>query len=111
MDLDLIFKALGDRTRRRIMDELAERDGQTLFELNVRLISWYGAAITRQALSKHLGVLEAAGLIRTSWEWRSKRHFLERQPVREAWQRWLRRYGEPSREDAENEDPADQRLR
>ena len=82
MDLDLLFRALADPTRRRMLDELAERDGQTLFELHVRLVSWHGASLSRQALSKHLQVLEEAGLLRTEWRWRSKHHFLERSPLR-----------------------------
>jgi len=54
MQLDTLFQALADPTRRRLMDELAERDGQTLFELHVRMITWHGASLSRQALSKHL---------------------------------------------------------
>jgi DNA-binding transcriptional ArsR family regulator len=89
MDLEPIFKALADQTRRRLLDELGEREGQTLFELHARLISWHGAALTRQALSKHLAVLEEAGLVRTEWRWRSKHHFLEREPLRRLWRVWL----------------------
>ena len=89
MELDLLFRALSDPTRRRMMDELAERDGQTLFELHVRLITWHGASLTRQALSKHLTTLEEAGLLRIEWRWRSKHHFLEREPIRRAWKLWL----------------------
>lgn len=89
MDLDALFDALSDATRRRLIDELAERDGQTLFELHTRMTSWHGASLTRQALSKHLAVIEAAGLLRVEWRWRSKHHFLLRQPIREAWKLWL----------------------
>ncbi|MTW15238.1 helix-turn-helix domain-containing protein [Rhodoplanes serenus] len=89
MDLDLLFRALSDATRRRLIDELAERDGQTLFELHVRLITYYGASLSRQALSKHLQVLEEAGLLRTEWQWRSKHHFLDLTPLRHAWTLWL----------------------
>lgn len=92
MELDLLFRALSDPTRRRMMDELAERDGQTLFELHVRLITWHGASLTRQALSKHLATLEEAGLLRTEWRWRSKHHFLEREPIRRVWKLWLGRF-------------------
>ena len=52
MDLDRLFHALADSTRRRLIDELAERDGQTLFELHVRMMQWHGAGLTRQALSR-----------------------------------------------------------
>jgi len=89
MDLDLLFRALSDPTRRRLLDELVERDGQTLFELHVRLISWHAEGLSRQALSKHLAVLEEGGLVRTEWTWRSKHHFVEREPIRLAWKLWL----------------------
>ena len=89
MDLDLLFHALSDTTRRHLLDELAERDGQTLFELHVRLLTWQQSSITRQGLARHLSVLEDAGLLRTEWRWRSKHHFLVRAPVRNAWKVWL----------------------
>lgn len=89
MDLDALFHALSDATRRRLIDELAERDGQSLFELHVRMTSWHGASLTRQALSKHLAVLEDAGLLRVEWRWRCKHHFLLRRPIRDAWKLWL----------------------
>ena len=89
VDLDQLFHALADSTRRRLLDELAERDGQTLFELHARLISWHQARLSRQALSRHLAVLEDAGLLRTEWRWRSKHHFLVPEPIRTAWKIWL----------------------
>lgn len=89
MDLDPVFRALADAGRRRLLDELAERDGQTLFELHVRMISWHGADYSRQALSRHLAVLEEAGLVRTEWQWRSKHHFLVRAPLRAIARLWL----------------------
>ena len=60
-----MFKALADPTRRAILDELQERDGQTLFELCARLTMQHGLGSTRQAVSQHLEVLEAAGLVDT----------------------------------------------
>lgn len=109
MSFEAVFKALVDPTRRRVMDELGERDGQTLFELYVRLVNWHGAALSRQALSKHLGVLEEAGIIRVEWKWRSKHHFLQREPLRRLWQIWL---GPLAREPSEkaNEDRSDERA-
>ena len=104
MQLDLLFRALADPTRRRLMDELAERDGQTLFELHVRLVSWQGTALSRQAMSKHLGVLEKAGLVRTEWRWRSKHHFLERAPIKQAWQMWLGSFAEDQGNEGETSD-------
>lgn len=112
MDLDRLFRALADSTRRRMLDELAERDGQTLFELHVRLINWYGASLSRQALSKHLLLLEEAGLVRTEWRWRSKHHFLERAPLFEAWNVWLRPLADPlkTKEKTADEDRTDERA-
>jgi DNA-binding transcriptional ArsR family regulator len=94
MELDLLFRALSDPTRRRLMDELAERDGQTLFEL-------------------HLATLEEAGLLRTEWRWRSKHHFLEREPIRRAWKLWLGGFARPERtkEETPYENRADERAR
>lgn len=92
MDLDRLFHALADSTRRRLIDELAERDGQTLFELHVRMTQWHGASLTRQALSRHLTVLEEVGLLRCEWQWRSKFHFLELAPLRRASTVWLGAY-------------------
>lgn len=60
--MDEVFKALADPTRRAILDELAVRSGQTLFELRVRLIE-HGFGSTRQAVSQHLAVLEGVGLV------------------------------------------------
>jgi DNA-binding transcriptional ArsR family regulator len=112
MELDLLFRALSDPTRRRLMDELAERDGQTLFELHVRMINWHGASLSRQALSKHLATLEEAGLLRTEWRWRSKHHFLEREPIRRAWKLWLGGFVHPKRikKETPHEDRADERA-
>lgn len=83
-----VFKALADPTRRAILDELQERSGQTLFELINRLTSRHGLSSTRQAVSQHLGVLEAAGLVRTRREGRYKFHDLDTAPLRAITTRW-----------------------
>ena len=83
-----VFKALAEPTRRAILDELAERDRQTLFELCTRLASKHGYASTRQAISQHLDVLEDAGLIRTEREGRYKFHTLDTSPLRQITDRW-----------------------
>jgi DNA-binding transcriptional ArsR family regulator len=83
-----VFKALADPTRRVILDELAERDGQTLFELCARLATKHGLGSTRQAISQHIDVLEAAGLVITRREGRFKFHQLDTTPLREIAQRW-----------------------
>jgi DNA-binding transcriptional ArsR family regulator len=83
-----LFRALADPTRRAILDELQQRDGQTLFELCVRLISNHGFTSTRQAISQHLDVLEAAGLVRTRRQGRYKFHDLDTSPLGEIAERW-----------------------
>ena len=91
-----VFKALADPTRRAILDELQDRNGQTLFELCVRLTSNHGLGSTRQAVSQHLDVLEAAGLVITRREGRYKFHDLNTAPLERIADRWLRR--EPPKE-------------
>jgi DNA-binding transcriptional ArsR family regulator len=83
-----VFKALADPTRRAILDELQERNGQTLFEICVRLTSKHGLGSTRQAVSQHLDVLEDAGLISTRREGRYKFHDLDTTPLRDIDRRW-----------------------
>jgi DNA-binding transcriptional ArsR family regulator len=84
-----VFKALADPTRRAILDELQERNGQTLFELCVRLMSRHGLSSTRQAISQHLDVLEAAGLVITRREGRYKFHDLDTTPLLAITDRWV----------------------
>jgi DNA-binding transcriptional ArsR family regulator len=83
-----VFKALADPTRRAILDELQDRNGQTLFEICARLITRHGLASTRQAISQHLDVLEAAGLVTTRREGRYKFHHLDPSPLQEITARW-----------------------
>jgi DNA-binding transcriptional ArsR family regulator len=83
-----VFKALADPTRRLILDELADRDGQTLFEICTRLIMKHQVGSTRQAISQHLEVLEEAGLVRTRRDGRYKFHFLDTTPIAEITARW-----------------------
>lgn len=83
-----LYKALADPTRRAILDELRQREGQTLFELCVRLINNHGLGSTRQAISQHLDVLEEAGLVRTRRQGRYKFHDLDTTPLREIADRW-----------------------
>jgi DNA-binding transcriptional ArsR family regulator len=83
-----VFKALADPTRRVLLDELQERNGQTLFELCGRLITRHGLSSSRQAVSQHLDVLEAAGLVRTRREGRYKFHDLDTSPLKTITDRW-----------------------
>ena len=92
-----LYKALSDPTRRTILDELTDRDGQTLFEICSRLIMKHGIGATRQAISQHLDVLEGAGLITTERSGRYKLHHLDTTPLREIAERWPLPRKEPDR--------------
>jgi DNA-binding transcriptional ArsR family regulator len=85
-----VFRALADPTRRAILDELTERDGQTLFEICARLANKHGLGSTRQAISQHLAVLEEAGLVSTRRQGRYKFHHIDTRPLATAVARWLR---------------------
>jgi DNA-binding transcriptional ArsR family regulator len=84
-----VFEALAAPARRAILDALCERDGQTLFEICARLTMKHGFALTRQAISQHLDVLESAGLLRTRREGRYKYHYLDTTPLNAIVERWL----------------------
>ncbi|HOQ52313.1 MAG TPA: metalloregulator ArsR/SmtB family transcription factor [Micropruina sp.] len=83
-----VFHALDDATRRLIMDELARHDAQSLFELCTALTMRHGLGSTRQAISQHLAVLEAAGLVRTERRGRTKLHHFDREPLAAITERW-----------------------
>jgi uncharacterized protein YndB with AHSA1/START domain len=87
--MDDVFRAIGDPSRRRLLDELFERDGQTLSSLQERL------PMTRFGVMKHLRVLEEAGLIITRRRGREKLHFLNPVPIRLVHDRWVSKYAEP----------------
>ena len=74
--LDLIFKALSDSTRRRIIDRLSKQPAQSLFEVCAASVAEDGVALSRQTVSQHLAVLEKSGLIETAWKGRTKTHSL-----------------------------------
>jgi DNA-binding transcriptional ArsR family regulator len=84
--MDEVFKALADPTRRELLDRLRERNGQTLNELIERM------AMTRQAVSKHLAILEAANLVATVRRGREKLHYLNPVPIGEIYDRWIGKY-------------------
>jgi len=84
-----VFEALAAPARRAILDELRERNGQTLFELCSQLTMRHGLGLTRQAISQHLDVLEAAGLVTTKREGRYKFHILDTAPMKTIVERWL----------------------
>jgi DNA-binding transcriptional ArsR family regulator len=89
-----VFKALADPTRRAILDELTERNDQTLFELCSRLAAKHHLASSRQAVSQHIDVLVDAGLVRTRREGRYRFHHLDPRPLAEIADRWLRPHQE-----------------
>jgi DNA-binding transcriptional ArsR family regulator len=100
-----VFKALADPTRRTILDELTDRNGQTLFEICARLTTKHGLGSSRQAISQHLDVLEASGLVETRREGRYKFHYINTTPLQPIVERWLN----GGRSDHENQ--PDQRAR
>src|ERR1043165_6804268 len=81
--MDAVFKALGDPSRRKLLDELRKENGQTLSELCEHL------EMTRQAVTKHLGLLERANLIAVVWRGREKLHYLNPMPLHEIYERWI----------------------
>lgn len=85
-----VFEALAAPARRAILDVLCERDGQTLFEICARLAMKHNLTLTRQAISQHLDVLEAAGLVSTKREGRYKFHYLDTRPLEVITTRWLK---------------------
>jgi len=86
--MDDLYRAIADPTRRAILDELVERDDQSLFELCGRLTMKHGLGLSRQAISQHLDVLESAGLVRSEREGRCKFHYLDTEPLRAIVERW-----------------------
>ena len=85
-DTDPLFKALADAGRRKLLDVLHAHDGQTLGELCEHL------DMTRQGVTQHLAVLEAANLISTVWRGREKHHYLNPVPIHEIYDRWVKKF-------------------
>ena len=88
----MVFKALADATRRRLLDQLFKADGLTLGQLERRLPR---GRMTRFGVMKHLRVLERAGLVVTKKRGREKLHFLNALPIRLVQERWVSKYAEP----------------
>ena len=89
--MDLVFKALADASRRELLDRLRADNGQTLNQLCARLAK-SGAAMTRQAVSKHLAILEDANLVATVRRGREKLHYLNPVPIHEIGERWIGKF-------------------
>jgi DNA-binding transcriptional ArsR family regulator len=83
-----VFRALADETRRALLDELVQRDGQTLFELCSRLAMNHNLTPSRQAVSQHLEVLELAGLVHSERRGRYKFHTIDTTPLAQIAERW-----------------------
>ncbi|MCS5718489.1 metalloregulator ArsR/SmtB family transcription factor [Herbiconiux sp. CPCC 205763] len=90
-----VYKALADQTRRALLDELLERDEQTLFELCSRLAMNHDLTPSRQAVSQHLDVLEQAGLVHTERRGRYKFHTIDTTPLSQITERWRPRKATP----------------
>lgn len=88
-DADSLFKALADPSRRKLLDLLHAHDGRTLNELCEHL------EMTRQGVTQHLAVLEAANLVATVWRGREKLHFLNPVPLQEIYERWIAKFEKP----------------
>src|ERR1700759_1509176 len=89
MDDDAVFRALADANRRRLLDRLHEQNGQTLSEL------CRGLDMTRQAVAKHLAVLEEANLVSWKRQGREKLHFINPVPINEIAERWISKFERP----------------
>ena len=87
--MDEVFKALADASRRSLLDRLHANNGQTLSEL------CDGLAMTRQAVTKHLAILEQANLVATVRRGREKLHFLNPVPLQEIYERWIAKFEKP----------------
>ena len=87
--MDAVFKALADASRRTLLDELRRENGQTLSDLCGHL------DMTRQAVTKHLKLLEEANLVAVVWRGREKLHFLNPVPLHEIYERWIAKYERP----------------
>ncbi|MFN0103429.1 MAG: ArsR/SmtB family transcription factor [Bryobacteraceae bacterium] len=83
-----VFEAIAVPARRAILDELVDRDGQTLFELCTRLAMKHQIGLTRQAISQHLDVLESAGLVTTIRQGKFKLHYVHTEPIHAITERW-----------------------
>lgn len=87
--IDLVFKALADPSRRKLVDRLHATNGMTLTELCKNL------DMTRQAVTQHLALLEAANLISVQWQGREKLHYFNPVPIHDLYQRWIRKFEQP----------------
>ena len=88
--MDEVFRALADESRRKLLDRLYAKNGQTLGEL------CEGARMSRQAVTKHLNILEEANLVAVVWRGREKFHYLNPVPIAEIYARWIQKFERPA---------------
>jgi len=86
IDMNDVFKALADPSRRELLDRLRENNGQSLGELCEHM------AISRQGVAKHLAQLEATDLVTIQWQGREKRHYLNPVPIQQIYERWIGKF-------------------
>jgi len=84
--MDAVFKALADKSRRQLLDRLHHKNAQTLGEL------CEGLEMSRQAVAKHLGILEEANLVAVKWQGREKLHFINPVPINDIAERWIGKF-------------------
>jgi DNA-binding transcriptional ArsR family regulator len=89
MDDDAVFRALADGSRRLLLDRLHKKNGQSLGDL------CEGLEMSRQAVAKHLGILEEANLVAMEWAGREKLHFINPVPINEIAERWIGKFEQP----------------
>jgi len=87
-DIDTVFKALSDPSRRELLDRLHAKNGQSLTDL------CQGLDMARQSVTQHLGVLEEANLISVQWQGREKLHYFNPVPIHAIYERWIRKFEE-----------------
>ena len=87
-DIDTVFKALADPSRRELLDRLHTNNGQSLTDL------CKGLDMARQSVTQHLGVLEDANLVSIRWQGREKLHYFNPVPIHEIYERWIRKFEE-----------------
>jgi len=87
-DIDTVFKALADPSRRALLDRLHAKNGQSLTDL------CQGLGMARQSVTQHLGVLEDANLISVQWQGREKLHYFNPVPIHDIYERWIRKFEE-----------------
>jgi DNA-binding transcriptional ArsR family regulator len=89
MDEGSVFRALADASRRRLLDRMHANNGQTLGDLCQNM------AMTRQAVAKHLAILQEANLVATQWRGREKLHFINPVPINDIAERWINKFETP----------------